>query len=708
MKRLITIVAAAALLAACQGDTGDAGPAGPGGPGGPQGDTGAPGSQGPTGEPGAGYLPPEPAGVVGFVRDTAREPVAGATVYLVPSDGIPTSPIQLTDLAAARVATNDEPLEDAIAAAGDTFPSALTDANGVYRIAAVPTGRYFITVVPASSDGAHLPGGSLCRSSLQSAAIVGKQLDVKVSTRPSASAEFVGPTVCVNCHGLVHQRQTLHQNGIRPMGFVGGDRLARFEGWWATLAKFNAAGGTTLYYFDYDAAKKDWKVSETAPTDAGRISFTAKLWTDLDGKYWVTLTNVKGAQQPVQQDYLVDLAYGGGLHKQRFITKIGDSRFVLPIQYNDQGLGDEAANPFVRWTWQQYNAGNWYVEDAASPASSHFKDALLAEKSFDNACAGCHFTGYKLDATRNVAAAVSDEAGEFDLDGDGVNEELNVSCESCHGPGSEHWARAGVGRSIVTPSLLTPEREVNVCAQCHTRFIGNGGVKNASGGFTTEAPIGADGMIPRAGTSRAEMLTRNLSKFDDGYWTPAGGGDGIHSVKHHQQATDFIRSKKYRNPYELIACTNCHDIHGNSGLDHQISAPLDRSGAPVAGSYAGVDGAKGLCLGCHEAYLVPGAPADLTVGQRMQQHWAAQGVLNFPMGDIGCVDCHMPKTAKSGSGTREATIEGTTYYWGDISSHVFDVPTKAELAAVVPVGTAVSMPIPYTQQKCQPCHARKP
>lgn len=704
MRRLITIVAAATFLAACQGDDGDVGPGGPAGEPGDQGSQGPTGPQGPEGPAGAGYLPLEPEGVVGFVVDTAREPVAGATVYLVPASAIPTEPIVLMNGAdgmdANRASALDEPLEDTIAAQGDTFAKAVTDANGVYRITAVPAGSYYVTVVPGMTDVAHLPGGTWCRRAQGDAALVGKQLNVEVSTRPSSSARFVGPSVCLNCHGAVHVSSTLHMNGIRSMGVEG--KLqdgSRFPGWYAdTLVKF--ANGVTLYYV-WDTAKSDFRVSETAPTDPSTVSFTATLSTEnaADGRaeHFVELANVKNpGQQLAAPRFKAELSYGGGIYKQRYVARIGSSRFILPIQFNTQGL--DASAPFDRWEWQGYNVSHWYTESTGTIKLPP------AERSFDNMCAGCHFTGYQLDAATNTASAVPDDAGEYDYDGDGMLEAMNISCESCHGPGSEHWYRAGAGKSIVSPSLLTPEREVNICAQCHTRFVGAGGVKTSAGAFVTEAPLDAAGAMPVAGVSRAEMLSSNMSRLDDGLWSTAKGGDGVHSQKHHQQATDFIRSKKYRNPYQLLTCASCHDLHGNSGLKHQIGGPLDSTGAVYAEA-----GIEGLCLECHKPYL-NGYPADpaLTVGQRMQAHWAAQGILNIPMGDIKCVDCHMTKTAKSGAGSREANIEGTQYYWGDISSHVFDVPTKVELRAAVPAGTAISMPLPYTAGKCQGCHQDAP
>ncbi|HEX9298100.1 MAG TPA: cytochrome c3 family protein [Polyangiaceae bacterium] len=676
-------IATGLLVGAC--GSGDPGPGGapgaqgepgPAGTSGTQGVPGEAGAPGPLGPPGYGYLAPEAKGVVGFVRDTAGDAVVGATVYLVPSADVPTAALALTDITAERASTTDEPLEDPIANKGGTYAKGVTDMLGAYRISTVGDGSYFVTVLPGAADKTHLPGGSVCRWASKSADLVGKQVDIKVSTRPSDKAEYVGTTACVTCHGIIHQKETLHAIGLRAIGSA--SKLQdgrRYPSWNKALDTKFTSGGTTIYVFGYNgnATSPDWKASETDPGTG--VSFTMKLYSSL-GKYYVDLTNVAGAA--ATKTYEVGISYGGGLYKQRYLAKIGTSWYVLPLQYNSDGLTNEASAPFARWVWQHYNAQYWYDE-----TNKALREPALV-KSFDNSCAGCHMTGIQVtgDSTSGWKAhGVPDDNGEMDFDGDGRNEQLNMGCETCHGPGSEHWARAGSGRSIVSPELLTPEREVAICAQCHTRALG-------IGAGNTEAPLGANGRMMVAGTSRAEFLAHFVSKLDDGMWD-AVKGDGKHAKKHHQQASDFLKSGKYRNGTMLQTCATCHDAHGNTTEPHQLRDKMDSS-------FVGA----GLCTSCHESSL----PAAAYFGDRVQGHYKSHGIPDQVMGDISCSSCHMPKTAKSGSGTAGVTITGTTYYQGDISSHVFDVPRKSSIATKA----SDMMTLPYTNACGQVCHVTMP
>lgn len=668
MPRIESLVGSAALVAMVAG----CGVQGPPGRVGPTGPPGADGSSGPPGPTSRSCWYVGVTAACGFVRDIARNPVVNAKVYLVPGSDIPRTAIDLSSIDAARASMVDEPLEDSIALKGAIYPSATTDANGLYQIEDVAPGSYFVTVIPDTADRLHLPGGSSCRTALSQQTLLGTPLEIKLSTRPSDSANFVGNTVCMNCHGMVHVKETLHALSLRVPGTVGPlQDSSRFPNWNMGLQTKFTLGGTKLYVFGYNQnpLQPDWKVSEMDPGVG--VDFTVRLYTDGNVRYFMQFVNVAGPAQTTT--YEVVLTLGGGLNKQRYITKIGRSYYDLPIQFNFSGRTDEMNVSYKHWVWRQINAQNWYSEidkQLIAPAP---------DKSFDANCAGCHFTGFRLtgDATQGFEAhSVPDPNGEFDFDGDGRRELIEIGCEVCHGPGSEH----GAGPSIVNPSLLTPERELMLCNQCHSRPKGIGAGR-------TTIPMNANRETMRAGTSRADWLANYVSSLADQLWDTSLG-DGKHSRVNRQQGTDFLKSGHYRNPSRLVTCTDCHDPHGNTPQPHLLRKTLDSA-----------DSGDGLCMGCHDVTF----PSGSTLRDRIQTHSAAKGIHNTDVNNIRCTDCHMAMTGFSAAGSAGATIQGVTYYQGDTASHVFDVPLRTDIATKGPE----MMPIAYTNP-CGLCHQTRP
>ncbi len=175
------------------------------------------------------------------------------------------------------------------------------------------------------------------------------------------------------------------------------------------------------------------------------------------------------------------------------------------------------------------------------------------------------------------------------------------------------------------------------------------------------------------GISRNEYLTNHTTREDAAqkdFW-----GDGVHSKAHHQQGTDFIRSKKYINGTRLLTCASCHDPHGTTGIKHQLRMEVRDTG-------------NSLCASCHAGVAIAAHTAK------------AVGVEHET---ISCVDCHATKTMQTGAGGKGLQgKEGKDYWMNDITSHLFGVPRKSN-KAVKGTEPGKAMPIPYTNA-CGTCH----
>jgi len=659
----LLVVSLLVVAGACAGDTESEGTGGAGGSG------GAP----PDAEPERAIF-----GLVGRVIAPNEGP-AGGTVYLVPAADVAqlaATPINLflspEDTAAS---TNDEPIEDLIDARGDTYAHVTVDPNGEYRFDTLPEGSHFVTWIPSAGDEAHFPGGDYCRVAFSTASLTGMQMDIRLSAQAGESATYVGSSTCLACHSEFQSTtRTAHNVGLQVPG-VRSD-LQNIEPWPDFddgLAAFDA--GTTLYYSACDPGAADPSkcsitISDPPPADT---VFAIDLRRDTGlplgaiGAYYVDVINQANAEPPRRYD--VVLTYGGALYRQQYLIRRANSNgafsyFVLPFQYNYQG---DFSNPNPDdWPWRDYRSDQWF----------DFGSGMLTEpgnqESFDNNCAGCHFTGYRLagsDAAGWSASAVPDSGGAFDYDGDGSLELINTGCEACHGPGSEHVADFGRG-PIISPASLTPGREAAICGSCHSRPLG-------IGAGVTGLPLSAENEMPPAGIRRADFAaehTTRVSGTEDDFF------DSGDPKAHYQQYSDHIRSTHYRNAIRISTCTGCHNPHAR----FEDVYAMDTSGNLNA-----------LCTVCHSSGT--GFP-PLTVHMEETVGYNHGFVMDFEV--FLCTSCHMVPTAKSGASvpalldTLEPPTEPFQYFWNDITDHRLNVTLRER---------ADEQPIAATSD-CASCH----
>jgi hypothetical protein len=668
----------ALLAASCEG------PIGPRGFAGPAGEAGPPGPEGPAGAAGEGGvviiapdagdgLPLEPMGVVGYVRDTAGEPLASGRIVLVPASEVEALKASGIDLsqppAQASESAVDEPLEDLIDENGESFASAEPDDRGRYAFSQLADGDYFVVFVPDDGDDAHLTSTDPARLPHAASALRAGRLDLTVSCTPSASARYVGSTPCLDCHGRHSALGSAHALSVRVPGQAnalqdtsGRPRLDE------ALDAFRA--GKILYFYDC-APRSDGlpacAVSETAPSDAGRIDLRARLSftaqsTDSDaGVYAAELVSADGQ---TTQRYELALGVGGALTYQQFVTRVTlpsgtRTHLVLPFSYQLNGSDQNASYRDFRWV--AYRPEDWLdfgTGQLRRPAPV---------QAFEKQCVGCHATGVRVSGDASAgfsASAAVERAGTYDLDGDGRLELLGISCEACHGPGSEHLERTPRGQRIVSPRFLSTERQTLLCGACHSNPRGHDGEL---------APLDAQGVMPRPGERRQSYLSDHVTRTDAAASDLFASGDSRVSM---QQYTDFVRSPKYRNGSLLATCSDCHSPH------RERDFPADMSFSPSDDA---------ACAGCHQAQGDIHAHALDKVGYEHER--------SVDQTELSCVACHQVKTALGGAHV-PALIDNSvpssviTYLYGDRTSHRF---------AFVDRGQVASQPIAATHS-CAFCH----
>ena len=649
----------------------------------------------------------------GRVVSPAGTLVAGATVHLVPVTAIDIT----TQMTASAIyappypaEVYDEPLEDAIRLQGTAFPQSTTDSQGNFAIVNVPDGTFFIHVTPDAEDMEHLPGGDQSRQSYSAEQLRRESMTITISSSPSPAATAVGSSTCLRCHqDQEHWQQTAHKLGWTVPGAPGPMQdFSRHPNFFDALESFpetdDYTNGTHLELGDYDSDRNNDKFKLRAFGDARLPIETTYadvyLWKNTDGKYYITMVNSLNAQDPNSPAHLeIKLLYGGAVHDQRYIVSVppdlGDRLgWYTVLRYNMTGR-DNRLNR-ARRVWHDYKFYLWWAPGGDAQygtADDVLKAPPVNTNTIQTMCASCHLTGWERyedeDTGQFLVRAVNDPGGAMNIDDDPEMDEINIGCENCHGPGSEHVASAGRSRFIVNPKYLSAERSSVVCGRCHDRRQGYGG---PTMGYTQA--LSEEGELARPGISRHELITKYADPIKKGP-TMQGPGrenniwpDDIHSSKPHQQYSDFLKSKMYRNDRLLVTCSDCHDLHGGTPYPRWLLDDPDDSSSP-------------LCQRCHVVDVL--SHMEKKLNAKMKGH------------QTRCIDCHMPGTANTGgiAGSFGRMIQTPPYanaaeeernaYWeGPINSHVFDVPLKTNIG-VDGVSPGRAMPIPYTGA-CGTCH----
>ncbi len=235
----------------------------------------------------------------------------------------------------------------------------------------------------------------------------------------------------------------------------------------------------------------------------------------------------------------------------------------------------------------------WYDLNPDAPVDP--KDWLYwtnAGQNWNGMCAECHSTDLKKN---------------FDIKSNTYQttwSDIDVGCEACHGPGSEHveWAELpDMARPqvenyhlVVKTSGLRSREIVELCAPCHSR-------RAILGDYTHAEPDLLDSLLPT-------LLTPE-HYFPDGQIL-----DEVYVYG------SFTQSKMYHRD---VSCNDCHDVHRVS---------LIRQG-------------NDLCLQCHRAdeYDTKEHHFHKKKGEQGEPIKTADGRLLFDIGTgAECVQCHMP------------------------------------------------------------------
>lgn len=204
----------------------------------------------------------------------------------------------------------------------------------------------------------------------------------------------------------------------------------------------------------------------------------------------------------------------------------------------------------------------WLVETQEWKKSKYWSDTI-----YQNSCIGCHNTGVQLNYDKPTDSFKTTWV------------DFGVSCEACHGPGSEHMKAEKTEKynTIINPAKIPDlRRAAMVCGACHNR----GSSANGKYGYP-------DGYKP--GDNLNFIFNEKPKLHPDD------------SAKANRQ--QYFDWKKSGHAREGITCLDCHYSHqkGNANK-YQTKLPgssLCRSCHQVENK--GVHGIHSVnnCIGCH-------------------------------------------------------------------------------------------------------------
>ncbi|NOZ78798.1 MAG: hypothetical protein GXP48_06425 [Acidobacteria bacterium] len=403
-----------------------------------------------------------------------------------------------------------------------------------------------------------------------------------------------------------------------------------------------------------------------------------------NGRYFITIGQDK---MPV-----VFTIGGNGKAAQMFVVRVpvtdafdslSTGNYVSPIEF-DERTG--------RYTL--YNPDAWYDPSTDLPRFDLTTDsATLASgnsSSFAEKCASCHASGVRDlhqttsgEWTYKPYPATLVEPGDpsyFDVNHDGILDVVNVQCESCHGPGSEHILGGGDPAKIINPNDLDTQKSDELCSQCHCDSKINApdhpAVEACPAGVhhETQADVADELSDERVGQTPDDVINGADAEDCIACHAPTavlknGGMNETEALDHFFTTTGGVftadTAPDNTAQWPNVSCIVCHNQHG-------ASTPAYFNSSTKA--YEPMSSSSELCGQCHgnlrfadTDHVVyntwaggPHASTQADVADELSEERVGQTPNDVLHGDDAenCIACHAPTAILANGGMTETKALG--------------------------------------------------
>jgi len=356
-----------------------------------------------------------------------------------------------------------------------------------------------------------------------------------------------------------------------------------------------------------------------------------------------------------------DIDSGRALNRVRIERTVGSNRYQQYLTRIDE------TGTYARLHYLWHNGDQRWVHMNAVFLGPDGQDYDAQVAIWNQNCIFCHNTGMEPgllneDELRQRAAAGEPVNLALDTRFDSSVAELGISCESCHGPGETHVARArdfvqrqamrlfpGRDASIFNP-MRDPVRGSQVCGQCHAQRV------------PAEARRIIDWMYDGPSYRPGDDLLNHVTPVRRDLRAPVQGQEDMFRPRFWADGTPRLTAYEFQGMRMSeghqdtdLSCMDCHTMHAGDPrgqmTDRQhgdapcLRCHTDYADEEIIAEHSrhapDSDGAR--CYSCHMPEMVYGV-MDIHRGHRIESpdavRDAAAGRPN------ACLNCHLGQSPR--------------------------------------------------------------